>query len=310
MTNGINHPDKQQLLQDLQKVEKVAGASKWRRLLHNPRNYLEAILHRLLVFRRTKKSKVASARTFFGENMHILLPSSTDIYLTGGKSHSSEINLARFLIRELVSGDIFMDIGAHYGYFSLLAAAIIGPKGSVWSFEASPTTFRILHKNTSPKSNIHAFHHAVADTREKLTFFEFPNLYSEYNTLDVSQYEGETWFRKFQPREVMVEAIVMDEFADSHRITPKIVKIDVEGAEFKVISGLKRMLGDHSPIMVIEFLSEARGNEEHLKARQLLLENGYHSYSISQNGSLSPVSDIEAYLKDQKVDSDNIVFKK
>lgn len=310
MTNGIPHSDKELLLKGLQKVEKIAGAPKWHRLLSNPANYLVAILHRLLVFRRTKKSKTATTRTFFGEKMHILLPSSTDIYLTGGKSHSSEINLARFLVHQLNPGDVFMDIGAHYGYFSLLGAAIVGSEGSVWSFEASPTTYSILHQNTSPKSNIHAFHHAIADTHENLTFFEFPNLYSEYNTLDISQFEGESWFSKFQPKEVIVEAIVMDEFAEMNDITPKIIKIDVEGAEFKVISGMQRMLREQSPILVMEFLSEIRGNEEHLKARQLLLDNRYHSYSISQDGSLSPVVNIEAYLRDQEVDSDNIVFKK
>lgn len=310
MTNGIKHPNKKQLLQGLQKVEKIAGSSKWQRFLNNPGNYLEAILHRFFIFRRTKKSKVASARTFFGENMHILLPSSTDIYLTGGKSHSSEINLARFLIHELHTGDIFMDIGAHYGYFTLLGAAIVGSEGSVWSFEASPTTYNILHQNTSPKSNIHAFHHAIADTHENLTFFEFPNLYSEYNTLDVSQFEGESWFQKFKPKEVIVASIVMDEFVAAHHLTPNIIKIDVEGAEFKVISGMSHMLLNQSPMIVMEFLSAARGNEQHLKARQLLLENGYQSYAISPGGSLFPIANIEEYLKDQQIDSDNIVFKK
>ncbi|MEZ4982586.1 MAG: hypothetical protein R2769_13585 [Saprospiraceae bacterium] len=114
----------------------------------DPFKYLGAILHRQLVFPLQKKSWETKSKTFWGEEMILLLPSSTDIYLTGGKSHDSEIRLAKFLIHQLRPGDTFVDIGTHYGYFTLLALEIVGASGKVFSLEASPVNFSILEKNT------------------------------------------------------------------------------------------------------------------------------------------------------------------
>lgn len=77
--------------------------------------------------------------------MNIALPASTDIYLTGGKSHDSEIRLAKFLIKNLNQGDNFVDIGAHYGYFTLLGAHLVGKGGRVF-FEPGKSTYSLLEK--------------------------------------------------------------------------------------------------------------------------------------------------------------------
>ena len=142
------------LLENLSRVTKLATASKWTRLLAHPLKYAHAILHRKLIYATNKKSKEVKTSTFFGKEMTLLLPASTDIYLTGGKSHSSEIRLAKFLINNLVAEDCFIDVGAHYGYFTLLAATLVKDKGQVLAFEASKNTFAILHKNT-PVSYTH-----------------------------------------------------------------------------------------------------------------------------------------------------------
>ena len=76
------------LLSQLDKVERIANSSKMGRFLRSPIKYLYAILHRKLIYSRQKKEIATKCRTFFNLNMDILLPSSTDIYLTGGKSHS------------------------------------------------------------------------------------------------------------------------------------------------------------------------------------------------------------------------------
>ncbi len=197
--------------------------------------------------------------------MYLLLPSSTDIYLTGGKSHESEIRLAKFLINHLTDGDVFMDVGAHYGYFSLLASSIVGNSGKVYAFEASPTTYKVLKKNELNCKNIKSFHLAVSDKNTDLIFYEFPNLYSEYNTLHVNQFEKEDWFSAYKPRAIKVRSVLLSEFLSKNKMDdPKIIKIDVEGAEFSVINGLKSYLPGKSPLIVMEHLSDSRGNKEHI----------------------------------------------
>lgn len=250
------------------------------------------------------------SETFFGLKMHLLLPSSTDIYLTGGKSHESETRLARFMINHLEPGDTFVDVGAHYGYFTLLGSKLVGPEGKVFTFEASPTTFNILDKNTCNRTNIKSFNLAVADEVSKLTFYEFPNLYSEYNTLDVNQFRSANWFSQYKPREVTIQTIVLDQFLSEHQAYPKMIKIDVEGAELKVINGLSNYLSEHSPLLVMEYLSQERGNEQHQEAVHLLNALGYLSYTIDGNGNLNPIKNINDYLNERKLESDNLVFLK
>jgi FkbM family methyltransferase len=301
---------KKEFLSNLQKVEKIAAASKLKRMLAHPSHYLEAILFRELVHKRNKKEKEVTGNTFFDSKMHLLLPSSTDIYLTGGKSHDSEIRLAKFLIHSLSEGHTFLDIGAHYGYFSLLASKLVGKTGKVFSFEAAPKTYRILKKNQATQQNMSCHNFAVSDETSTLTFYEFPNLYSEYNSLDIKQFQEEPWFAKNPPKEVKIKSIILDSFLKNKDIDLKVIKIDVEGAEFKVINGLKQFLKNNTPILVMEYLANNRSNDAHIQAEKLLYALGYRAYTITNEGQASPIDTAADYLEQQGIESDNIVFMK
>ena len=303
-TNKIN------FLSKIETVEKIASASKFKRMLVNPFRYLSAIFFRRVTYFFTKKEKEVTTSTFFGTDIHIFLPSSTDIYLTGGKSHETEIRLAKFLIQNLEKDDVFFDVGAHYGYFSLLASQLIDENGQVFSFEASPATFNILKKNQLNQSNIKVYNQAVSDVNAPLTFYEFPNLYSEYNTLEIGQFKDAAWFMKYKPKEITIEAIVLDDFLAKENIQFKIIKIDVEGAEFKVIEGMKKHLKKHSPIIIMEYLSEERGQEEHIKAEMLLHSLGFSPYLIDNKGQLKEVKSVIQHIKEKGLESDNIAFVK
>lgn len=301
---------KEEYIEKIKRVEKLASTSKMGRMLAHPLRYLDAILFRKITYKRTRKEKEAVCETFFGSTMHILLPSSTDIYLTGGKSHHSEIRLAKFLIQQLEPNDTFLDVGAHYGYFTLLASQLVGRDGVVRAFEASPTTFRMLNKNQTKHSNIKCNNLAVSDEDMELTFYEFPNLYSEYNSLDIDQFKDEAWFLDHSPKEIKIKSVILDQYLSSEGLSPAVIKIDVEGAEYKVISGLQQFVANHSPIIVLEYLSDARGNEEHKKAETLLRALDYRTYMIDADGGLIGVDSVADYLRREEVDSDNVVFKK
>jgi len=199
--------DKALLLKNLQKVERLAVSSKWYRLFHNPYKYFNAVFFHKYIYKRNKKVKKVKTITFFDIEIDVLLPASTDIYLTGGKSHNSEIRLAKFLIKNLKKRATFIDVGAHYGYFSLLAAQIVGKQGKVGAFEAAPSSYEVLALNTSAHQSITIKHNAISDSNGNLTFYEFPNLYSEYNSFDIKQYENEKWFSKFKPKKNLIETI-------------------------------------------------------------------------------------------------------
>lgn len=301
---------KKSLLKKVLNVEMLAQASKFRRLLAHPFRYMFAILFRELIYAKTKREVACKVSTFFDTKMHLLLPSSTDIYLCGGKTHDSEIRLAKFLVQEVKEGDCFLDLGAHYGYFSLLASKIVGKTGQVHSFEPSPKTFNILQKNEGLQNNISAYNLAVSDLNEDLIFHEFPNLYSEYNAINIEQFKDASWYQKNQAQKIKVKSVKLDDFIAEKKLFPAMIKIDVEGAEFKVISGMMNFLQENAPILIVEFLESSRGNKEHKLAEKELNSLGYVAHKIDSNGELIAIHSASSYVDSSGLESDNIVYKK
>jgi len=300
------------LIQSLDNVEKIANYSKMGRLLNNPFKYCFAIFLKNVVYPILQKEVAVFCRLFSGRKIKISLPASTDIYLTGGKSHPSEIKLAKMLILNLKQGDAFWDIGAHYGYFSMIAIDLVGRDGQVLSVEASPLTFKRLAENCSGTKNNIVLHGAVSNEIGKVSFYELPNLYSEYNSTDITQFEKEKWFQKIKPHQVIVDAVSLDElYLNYPEIKkPAIIKIDVEGGELGVIEGGQRLFKQESPVIVMEYLEPNRNNEPHRKALSSLTEIGYLPYVMQKDGSLVQTNDIEHHLSVNDLESDNIVFKK
>ena len=298
------------LLKQIQSVEKIANYSKFRRFLNHPIRYVHAIFHRKFIYSKTKKETIVGTQLFWGSTMQIALPASTDIYLTGGKSHASEIRLAKFIILNLTDGGHFLDIGAHYGYFTLLASKLAGNNGKIMSFEPAEKTYNLLNINTKNLKNTSIFPLAVSKCEGNLTFYEFPNLHSEYNSSDVSQFENEAWFNNSEPIKVEVQATTIDSITADKLFYPQLIKIDVEGGEYDVIKGGINYLKNHSPKIVMEYLEPNRKNESHKKALDLLLSMGYTSNIITQNGGILPIDDIDNYLVSEGLESDNIVFIK
>ena len=298
------------LNKDLEQLANLANAPKLKRFFHAPYKYTSAILDRMLVYPRNSKAKQVQASTFFGEKMQLLLPASTDIYLTGGKTHTSEIKLAKFMIHHLQEGDSCLDVGAHYGYFSLLAAHLVGENGRVIAFEAAQNTFAILEQNTYLKPNVSALHKAVADKDGTLTFHQFPNLFSEYNSLDIQQYSQQAWFKEEEISKQEVEAVSLSNFLSSSKIEPRFIKIDVEGAEYQIIQGLEKYLRaePRKIFIAMEYLCKARNNRAHQKAVNLMKQCGFQTHIISEKGYLEPCENADAFLEKTGSESDNVVF--
>ncbi len=300
-----------ELIQQLSQVEKLAVGPKLNRFLRKPLKYSFAMIFNYLVYPLIKKGCKLTTRTFFNYPIGVSLPAGTDIFITGGKSHQSEIRLAKFLILNLRQGDCFIDVGAHFGYFSLLAARLVGADGKVVALEASKKTYEILNNNTRPFQQIKAHHLAASDVQGELVFYEFPDLYSEYNSTEIGQFEQEVWVSKYKPQRIVVPAMPIDLLLANAQLAPKLFKIDVEGAEYTVLQGMKTYLANATDCCVVmEYLSQARGNEAHQKAHAFMQDLGYETFVFGERGELIAVADIDAYLAQSGSDSDNVIFKK
>ena len=298
------------LFQKLAAAERLAQGSRWQRLLNAPGKYLFAMGFRELFYARSHRARPAQVTTFFGLPMQVMLPAGTDLYLLGAKSDDSEVRLARLLMRHLKPGDTFIDVGGHFGYFTLLASRLVGPAGRVVAFEASRNTYAVLVENVRQQPNVTAHHLALSDQHETISFFEFPVLYNEFNSMDVDQFRNEKWFAKFPPQRIDVLATRLDDMVERDNLQPAIIKIDVEGAELKVIRGAAGILRHQRPLVVMEYLAPARHNTAHRQAAALLNELGYASYAPAPDGQLDPCTDLDAYLVQYDIESANFVFLK
>ncbi len=293
----------------MEQVERLATAGKLTRLAHSPLRYTRAMLLQHCFYPITKRGVLKKASLFFGDDMEVLLPAATDIFLTGGKTHSSELALARYLIKNLKEGQTFLDVGAHFGYFTLLAAKVVGSTGKVVSVEPAKGSFELLSRNTHAKENIRVLHNAISDKNEVVSFYEFPIRYSEYNAIDISKFEDEAWMKKYQPEQTEVQAITLDGLLEGG-LVPDMIKIDVEGAEVKAITGGTRMWSSISPIVIMEYLLEDEKDTTYCDATDILKKAGYNAFVINLDGTLEKTDDVQGYMKANAVTSENIVFKK
>jgi FkbM family methyltransferase len=155
---------------------------------------------------------------------------------------------------------VIFDIGAHVGFYSLLAAEITGPTGQVFAFEPLPRNFNYLKKHIEINNykNVNPFNVAVSD-KDGFAFFN----------------EGENDFTGHlaDNGEIKVKTIGIDEWINSGKLpVPDVLKIDVEGAEFSVLKGAANLLKKRHPVI---FLS-THSNEIHKKCCDFLLSLGYN----------------------------------
>ena len=302
-------PDKN-IWKALEKSERNARSGRVIRFLRNPILYPALLAYYHLIYPRLKKGVTTTVKTFFGVPMKTMLPSGTDIALNGIKSHDSEIRLSKFLVLNLKPGDCYIDVGAHYGYYSLLASVLVGPNGKVFSIEPTAASFSLLEENTRGLNNITIHHAAAGETDTKLVLYEYPGPYAEYNTVIENAYVNEKWAKRIKPQVTEVDTILLDSLMLHQNISHATIKIDVEGSEKAVLNGMKNFLLNKQPLIVMEYLMSNKNNKPHQQAADFLNEFGYKSYSITPEGALKEEVNIETYMQEHKINSDNIVFLK
>src|SRR5205823_1875398 len=100
-----------------------------------------------------------TARTFWGREMSVVLPDQVSVSLY--RYGFVEEGLIRLVLEYVKPGMTFFDIGAHFGFFSLLASSLVGDAGQVHSFEPTPNTFAVLEENVAACGNVRVNNMAV-----------------------------------------------------------------------------------------------------------------------------------------------------
>ncbi|MES2772730.1 MAG: FkbM family methyltransferase [Bacteroidota bacterium] len=288
---------KDALITALEHCERLAAGRWWKRLFHAPLSFIKAIGSRSFLQPFFKDGIDTKAVSFFGREMDIRLPAATDIYLTGCKSHPSEIRLAKWMINNIQPGWDTMDVGAHFGYYTLLLHELTGPHGKTIAFEPSRLAFEKLTLNVAKQDRILAINLGAGSITGKQLLAERGTRSSESNS----------FFDLAGARTILAAIVKLDDWIQEHAIIPKFIKVDVEGGEWELVKGASALLFLYHPIIAME-IRTVHFEESYYPAIEWLKANGYRMYSLAADGGLMHCGDAWSYLQSGNTHSDNFLF--
>lgn len=183
------------------------------------------------------------------------------IVYTGGQCDYAEMEFLKAYLRR---GDRFIDVGANIGLYTLLAAGIVGPSGSVDAFEAGALSLERLRENIALNglSNVRVHAAAVSDTPGTVYFTQGLD-----STNHIAKDAGGDV--------VAVPAVRLDDVLTDPAYA--MGKMDIEGAEILAFRGAQRLLAEgNPPIWFIELTAACRSfDTTEAGVAEWLADHGY-----------------------------------
>ncbi len=166
-----------------------------------------------------------------------------------GYWEKEEADCIRGLLRP---GDYFVDVGAHVGYFSVMACGIVGEEGYVQAFEPNPRIYPLLEFNLQGCTQAESYQLAASDQQGTMEFFP-----STVNSGDTRRYAHAEASGTF-----LSGSVRLDTFC---RNAPSLCKIDTQGSDHLVVAGMSNWIDDGTfPPTIVEWWPEGiiLGGEE------------------------------------------------
>lgn len=195
--------------------------------------------------------------------------------LFDGLWEETETRLFSSVVRE---GMTVVDVGANVGYYTLLAARLVGPAGRVYAFEPSPENFALLARNVEANGykNVVLVPKAVSDMSGTARL-RIDRASSGGHSL--SGFRGGSDF-------VEVETASLDEYFADGKESLDVIKVDAEGAEVAIFDGMSEVLRRNPNLTLLtEFFPRAIsgfGYAPHEYIRQLVA-CGFRIYPIDED---------------------------
>lgn len=224
-------------------ISKAVNLKNEREERNSGRKNCHELLHAVL--RRMHLKLKIRAKTFFGDPMLVCLPEFASCTIQQFGILDSETPL--FMNYVLKHGMTFLDIGAHYGFYSLLARKLAGNEGRVYSFEPTPDTFAMLSSNLSQFSNVTLEQMAISNEDGEATFIVNSDIAAAFNHLERTRHAEDDESR------IAVPCRKLDTYCAGKGIAPDLIKLDVEGAELDAVKGARQTIERHCPAIVLEF---------------------------------------------------------
>jgi len=213
--------------------------------------------------------------------------------------HEDERSVAQCLRRLVREGDVFFDLGANFGFYSLYVAPLCGKSGAIHAFEANP--YLIKHLSCSAELNSGCGNILVnARAVGKESGKDLPLYDPEW--FGCSSLYAHEWLN--QGSKVMVPLVTIDEYVRQNRIERiDVMKIDIEGAELDAFQGMEETFRVCPPKAIIceltllpdendplrqsaGVLRRASSAADPRKLSGFLEQKGYELWGIADDGRL------------------------
>jgi FkbM family methyltransferase len=180
----------------------------------------------------------------------------------------------RIFKQVLKEGMVAVDVGAHIGYYTLLASSLVGESGKVYAFEPEPQNFSALLGNIvlNGFQNIKPFQKAVFSHSGKMPLYigTHSGMHSLLRVKDTTS------------EKVVVDMVSLDETFKKTKVD--LVKVDTQGAELNVLMGMQKLIKRCDDLkMIIEFQPNLEHSNSLAKFWDKLIACGFnHIYIIDE----------------------------
>src|SRR3990172_5392705 len=168
-------------------------------------------------------------------------------WIVGAQTHgmwlgSYEAKKQVVISKTLRLGQTFYDIGANVGFYTLLGGRCVGSSGRIVAVEPLPRNVQLLdrHLSINDISNVCVVVKAVSD------FIGTARFSTEGHSTSKLSADGQT----------SVEVTTLDALVETMEYPPDIMKVDIEGAEMKLLRGAKKVLEEFRPVIFLALHSK------------------------------------------------------
>lgn len=229
--------------------------------------YFSSIVRRLIdfiVFVLHLAPPYWNAKTEWGDQMIVVMTGGFPVWWHGHLD-DYEYSLHKFIEKHVKQGDVFVDGGAHAGYFSVLAHHL---GAFVHAFEPTPATYSILVANNMGR-HMKTYNAALDNHTDGVRIYDNGWRGGGANS-HAKFYKSTKTF--LAPTTRLDKIITKADF----------VKLDVEGMEYDALVGATQILDQSSPIVATEALTQ----EDAHRVRDFMVDHGYTAYQLVENGKV------------------------
>ena len=166
---------------------------------------------------------------------------TTRLPILTGEIEPSQTDLMKKIVKP--SMNVF-DLGANFGWFTLVLSKLVGSSGQVYSFEADPYLVNILEENVKLNnfSNISIQPIAVSN-KTGTSKFSLNEFYDTRSQLDSISHSKNT---------IDVKITSLDDFCLKENLKKvDLIKMDIEGSELKTLEGMRKIILDNPHLKII-----------------------------------------------------------